>query len=170
MRNFIILDYSKQNCHGVVNSAGKCNTVILSLIPATTQLSAYYLEVTDVNKVVHKLSLSNTMTIELNESYFNVSGTIRFRLLSAEGNSAYVDLNCIEFEAGEDVRCSYKDGTFNMCKCIGENTYDLPIATITSLGAVIVGNNLNITPEGVLSAVSEPIEVITTAELEKMLV
>lgn len=170
MRNFIILDYSKQNCHGVVNSAGKCNTVILSLIPVTTQLTNYQLELTDVNAKVHKLSLSNTMTIELNESYFNVNGTIRFRLLSAEGNSAYVDLNCIEFEAGEDVRCAYKDGTFNMCKCIAINTDDLPIATTTSLGTVIVGNNLSVTPEGVLSAVSEPVEIITIAELEKMLI
>ena len=46
---------------------------------------------------------------------------------------------------------------------------ELPIATTTSLGAVIVGDNLSVEPDGTLSADAEEIDPISNIEIERML-
>ena len=46
---------------------------------------------------------------------------------------------------------------------------ELPIATTSSLGAIIVGDNLSVEPDGTLSADAEEIDPISNIEIERML-
>ena len=46
---------------------------------------------------------------------------------------------------------------------------DLPIATRQSLGCIIVGENLDITPEGLLSADAAQVDSLTNMEIEELL-
>ena len=46
---------------------------------------------------------------------------------------------------------------------------DLPIATRQRLGCIIVGENLDITPEGLLSADAAQVDSLTNMEIEELL-
>ena len=46
---------------------------------------------------------------------------------------------------------------------------DLPIATRQRLGCIIVGENLDVTPEGLLSAEAAQVDALTNMEIEELL-
>lgn len=46
---------------------------------------------------------------------------------------------------------------------------DLPIATRQRLGCIIVGENLDITPDGLLSADTAQVDALTNMEIEELL-
>lgn len=65
----------------------------------------------------------------------------------------------------DDIR----DKIFGGVNYIVHDYGDLPIATKQRLGCVIVGENLDITPEGLLSADASQMDALSNMEIEELL-
>ena len=75
---------------------------------------------------------------------------MKIRLLSNESNSDYIIFNCVEFTT-EDLICKYANDQYNF-SVKKVNPLELPIATKEKLGAVIVGDGLEVDTAGKITA------------------
>lgn len=156
MRSICTIDFANNNRNGVTTSADGSNELILTIIPAPTQLTNYIVEITSVSGDVINLTPSNISFVSIPSDYWNGSGTIKFRLLSNESNSDYVTITCVEFESSDNVKCVYINSVFAIQKSGSSSPstgdYELPIASSTELGGIKVGSNLTIDADGTLNA------------------
>lgn len=155
MKNIINVDFQNTINSGLYCVANNTNDLYLILTPALIQKSNYRVEVTDVNKQVHtsnilELNANNQIEYKVDGSYFNGAGVMKIRLLSNESNSDYIIFNCVEFTT-EDLICKYANDQYNF-SVKKVNPLELPIATKEKLGAVIVGDGLEVDTAGKITA------------------
>lgn len=155
MKNIINVDFQNTINSGLYCVANNTNDLYLIFTPALIQKSNYRVEVTDVNKQVHtsnilELNANNQIEYKVDGSYFNGAGVMKIRLLSNESNSDYIIFNCVEFTT-EDLICKYANDQYNF-SVKKVNPLELPIATKEKLGAVIVGDGLEVDTAGKITA------------------
>lgn len=177
MRSIATIDFTNGNNFSVLNAASQTNQLIVYMLPLSDQKSNLKIEITGSNE---EIFTSEILLIENGESqifldyeipiqYWTLSGTMKIRLLSEEGNSDYVNFN-ISKEITKNSQIKYSNGIFSI-ENIETQSSTLPIASETRLGGIKVGATLNIQDDGTLNAnESEGIEPITNTELEAMLV
>lgn len=177
MRSIATIDFTNRNNFSVLNAASQTNQLIVYMLPLSDQKSNLKIEITGSNG---EIFTSEILIIENGESqtfldyeipvqYWTLSGTMKIRLLSDEGNSEYVTFNILR-EIVKNSQVKYVDGLF-MIENIETQSNTLPIASETRLGGIKVGATLNIQGDGTLNANEvEGMEPITNIELEAMLV
>ena len=151
MRNIVNIDYSNITCNGAFNSASNTNELHLMVKPLDTQLSNYKVRIVDVKGITHDsgyITPSNDLDGEVINSqvpndYFNGSGTMKVMLLSAQGNSAYINFNCIPFTTDDDITCKYADGAYLFSKA--PESLSL-IDLIYPVGSQIYNGDINFNP------------------------
>lgn len=155
MKNIINVDFQNTINSGMYCVANDTNTLDLCLTPSLVQKTNYRVEVTDTNNIVHTskaigLNANDQIKYQVSNAYYNGNGVMKIRLLSNESNSDYIIFNCVEFTT-EDLICKYANGQYNF-SVKKVNPLDLPIATKEKLGAVIVGDGLEVDTAGKITA------------------
>ena len=155
MKNIINVDFQNTINSGMYCIANDTNTLDLCLTPSLVQKTNYRVEVTDTNNIVHTskaigLNANDQIKYQVSNAYYNGNGVMKIRLLSNESNSDYIIFNCVEFTT-EDLICKYANDQYNFTvKKV--NPLELPIATKEKLGAVIVGDGLEVDTAGKITA------------------
>lgn len=155
MKNIINVDFQNTINSGMYCVANDTNILYLCLTPSLVQKTNYRVEVTDINNIIHtskaiELNANNQIMYQVINDYYNGNGVMKIRLLSDESNSDYIIFNCVEFTT-EDLICKYANGQYNF-SVKKVNPLDLPIATKEKLGAVIVGDGLEVDTAGKITA------------------
>lgn len=155
MKNIINVDFQNTINSGMYCVANDTNILYLCLTPSLVQKTNYRVEVTDINNIIHtskaiELNANNQIKYQVINDYYNGNGVMKIRLLSDESNSDYIIFNCVEFTT-EDLICKYANGQYNF-SVKKVNPLDLPIATKEKLGAVIVGDGLEVDTAGKITA------------------
>lgn len=155
MKNIINVDFQNTINSGMYCVANDTNILYLCLTPSLVQKTNYRVEVTDINNIIHtskaiELNANNQINYQVINDYYNGNGVMKIRLLSNESNSDYIIFNCVEFTT-EDLICKYANGQYNF-SVKKVNPLDLPIATKEKLGAVIVGDGLEVDTAGKITA------------------
>lgn len=155
MKNIINVDFQNTINSGMYCVANDTNILYLCLTPSLVQKTNYRVEVTDINNIIHtskaiELNANNQIEYQVINDYYNGNGVMKIRLLSDESNSDYIIFNCVEFTT-EDLICKYANGQYNF-SVKKVNPLDLPIATKEKLGAVIVGDGLEVDTAGKITA------------------
>lgn len=140
---------------GYTNEGSDTNELILSII--SNNLENPFIEVTKQNG-----SIENTSILDINNSvieysipisYLYASGNLKIKVKADEYSSDYITFNIPEtLNSSDDIKVKIENNIYSVTKVSNYKYYDLPIATKNSLGGIIVGDNLSITPGGVLSA------------------
>lgn len=151
MKNIINVDFQNTINSGMYCVANDTNTLDLCLTPSLVQKTNYRVEVTDTNNIVHTskaigLNANDQIKYQVSNAYYNGNGVMKIRLLSNESNSDYIIFNCVEFTT-EDLICKYANNQYNF-SVKKVNPLKLPIATKEKLGAVIVGDGLEVDTAG----------------------
>lgn len=151
MKNIINVDFQNTINSGMYCVANDTNTLDLCLTPSLVQKTNYRVEVTDTNNIVHTskaigLNANDQIKYQVSNAYYNGNGVMKIRLLSNESNSDYIIFNCVEFTT-EDLICKYANNQYNF-SVKKVNPLELPIATKEKLGAVIVGDGLEVDTAG----------------------
>lgn len=160
MRMITTIDFININNFSVLNSANANDQLMIYILPAENQKTNLKVEITGSNG---QIFTSEILIIEQGESatfvdyeipkiYWTDAGTMKIRLLSDEGNSDYVNFNIPEAITRE-CQARYIDGSFSIELLAISEPSDIPIASKTQLGGIIVGDGLDITPSGVLSSI-----------------
>lgn len=155
MKNIINVDFQNTINSGMYCIANDTNILYLCLTPSLVQKTNYRVEVTDTNNIVHtskaiELNANNQIKYQVSNDYYNGNGVMKIRLLSNESNSDYIIFNCVEFTT-EDLICKYANDQYNF-SVKKVNPLELPIATKEKLGAVIVGDGLEVDTAGKITA------------------
>ena len=155
MKNIINVDFQNTINSGMYCVANDTNTLDLCLTPSLVQKTNYRVEVTDTNNIVHTskaigLNANDQIKYQVSNAYYNGNGVMKIRLLSNESNSDYIIFNCVEFTT-EDLICKYANNQYNF-SVKKVNPLELPIATKEKLGAVIVGDGLEVDTTGKITA------------------
>lgn len=155
MKNIINVDFQNTINSGMYCVANDTNTLDLCLTPSLVQKTNYRVEVTDTNNIVHTskaigLNANDQIKYQVSNAYYNGNGVMKIRLLSNESNSDYIIFNCVEFTT-EDLICKYANNQYNF-SVKKVNPLELPIATKEKLGAVIVGDGLEVDTAGKITA------------------
>lgn len=155
MKNIINVDFQNTINSGMYCIANDTNTLDLCLTPSLVQKTNYRVEVTDTNNIVHTskaigLNANDQIKYQVSNAYYNGNGVMKIRLLSNESNSDYIIFNCVEFTT-EDLICKYANDQYNF-SVKKVNPLELPIATKEKLGAVIVGDGLEVDTAGKITA------------------
>lgn len=155
MKNIINVDFQNKINSGMYCVANDTNILYLCLTPSLVQKTNYRVEVTDTNNIVHtskaiELNANNQIEYQVSNDYYNGNGVMKARLLSDESNSDYIIFNCVEFTT-EDLICKYANDQYNF-SVKKVNPLELPIATKEKLGAVIVGDGLEVDTAGKITA------------------
>lgn len=155
MKNIINVDFQNAINSGMYCVANDTNILYLCLTPSLVQKTNYRVEVTDTNNIVHtskaiELNANNQIKYQVSNDYYNGNGVMKIRLLSNESNSDYIIFNCVEFTT-EDLICKYANDQYNF-SVKKVNPLELPIATKEKLGAVIVGDGLEVDTAGKITA------------------
>lgn len=155
MKNIINVDFQNTINSGMYCVANDTNTLDLCLTPSLVQKTNYRVEVTDTNNIVHTskaigLNANDQIKYQVSNAYYNGNGVMKIRLLSNESNSDYIIFNCVEFTT-EDLICKYANNQYNF-SVKKVNPLELPIATKEKLGAVIVGDGLEVDIAGKITA------------------
>lgn len=155
MKNIINVDFQNKINSGMYCVANDTNILYLCLTPSLVQKTNYRVEVTDTNNIVHtskaiELNANNQIEYQVSNDYYNGNGVMKTRLLSDESNSDYIIFNCVEFTT-EDLICKYANDQYNF-SVKKVNPLELPIATKEKLGAVIVGDGLEVDTAGKITA------------------
>ena len=155
MKNIINIDFQNKINSGMYCVANDTNILYLCLTPSLVQKTNYRVEVTDTNNIVHtskaiELNANNQIEYQVSNDYYNGNGVMKTRLLSDESNSDYIIFNCVEFTT-EDLICKYANDQYNF-SVKKVNPLELPIATKEKLGAVIVGDGLEVDTAGKITA------------------
>lgn len=151
MKNIINVDFQNTINSGMYCVANDTNILYLYLTPSLVQKTNYRVEVTDTNNIVHTskaigLNANDQIKYQVSNAYYNGNGVMKIRLLSNESNSDYIIFNCVEFTT-EDLICKYANDQYNF-SVKKVNPLELPIATKEKLGAVIVGDGLEVDTAG----------------------
>lgn len=151
MKNIINVDFQNTINSGMYCVANDTNTLDLCLTPSLVQKTNYRVEITDTNNIVHTskaigLNANDQIKYQVSNAYYNGNGVMKIRLLSNESNSDYIIFNCVEFTT-EDLICKYANNQYNF-SVKKVNPLELPIATKEKLGAVIVGDGLEVDTAG----------------------
>ena len=177
MRSIATIDFINENNFSVLNAASQTNQLIVYMLPSNDQKTNLKIEIVGSNS---ETFITDTLIIENGESetfidyeiptkYWTLSGTMKIRLLSDEGNSDYVSFS-ISKEITKNSQIKYSNGSFTI-ENIETQSSTLPIASETRLGGIKVGATLNIQEDGLLNAnQGEGMDRITNSELEAMLV
>lgn len=155
MKNIINVDFQNTINSGMYCIANDTNILYLCFTPSLVQKTNYRVEVTDINNIIHtskaiELNANNQIEYQVINDYYNGNGVMKIRLLSDESNSDYIIFNCVEFTT-ENLICKYANGQYNF-SVKKVNPLDLPIATKEKLGAVIVGDGLEVDTAGKITA------------------
>lgn len=155
MKNIINVDFQNAINSGMYCVANDTNILYLCLTPSLVQKTNYRVEVTDTNNIVHTskaigLNANDQIEYQVSNAYYNGNGVMKIRLLSNESNSDYIIFNCVEFTT-EDLICKYANDQYNF-SVKKVNPLELPIATKEKLGAVIVGDGLEVDTAGKITA------------------
>lgn len=155
MKNIINVDFQNTINSGMYCVANDTNILYLCLTPSLVQKTNYRVEVTDTNNIVHTskaigLNANDQIKYQVSNAYYNGNGVMKIRLLSNESNSDYIIFNCVEFTT-EDLICKYANDQYNF-SVKKVNPLELPIATKEKLGAVIVGDGLEVDTAGKITA------------------
>lgn len=157
MRNITNIDVTKTPYElGYINES-KCNNEILLNIRITS-LDNPYLEITKPDGTIANTDIlaytNNELTYTMPIAYIYDSGNLLLRVRAENYDSEYITFNIPEILTSEDdIIVKIEDNNFLVRKSISYKYSDLPLATKTSSGVIIIGNNLNIDSNGVLSAV-----------------
>ena len=173
MKNIINVDFQNTINSGMYCVANDTNILYLCLTPSLVQKTNYRVEVTDTNNIVHTskaigLNANDQIKYQVSNAYYNGNGVMKIRLLSNESNSDYIIFNCVEFTT-EDLICKYANNQYNF-SVKKVNPLELPIATKEKLGAVIVGDGLEVDTAGKITANGGVKLPISNEELEKLLI
>lgn len=156
MRNIASINLAKDSYElGYTNEGNNANEIILNIV--SNYLENPYIEITKQDNSIENIEVQNGTNIEyqLPISYFYGSGTLKVRIIADDYSSDYINFNILNDLTDENnIFLKKENNEYNVKKVANYKYHDLPIATKNSLGAIIVGNNLNIDSNGVLSAIA----------------
>lgn len=156
MRNICNVDITKNTYELGYTNESKCNNEI-SLLIRVSNIVDPYLEFTKTNGDIYN---TETLAIENEEinytiplSYYLTSGTLKVRVRGKGYDSDYIVFTIPNIlTSSDDIMVKIENNEYVIKKINVYNYSDIPIATKTSLGGIIVGDNLEIDSNGVLSA------------------
>lgn len=152
MRNIASININKIPYElGYANEGNDTNEIILSITMG--DLKNPYIEITRQNGTVETEPIISN-NYELPITYFYSNGILKVRIFADNYSSEYINFNISDTLNADDNICLKKENDDYIIKKLSYYKYsDLPIATTESLGGIIVGDNLEIDSDGVLSAI-----------------
>lgn len=156
MRNICNVDITKNTYELGYTNESKCNNEI-SLLIRVSNIVDPYLEFTKTNGDIYNTEILTIVNDEISYtiplSYYLTSGTLKARVRGNNYDSDYIVFNIPDIlTSSNDIMVKIENDEYIIKKINVYNYTDIPIATKNSLGGVIVGDNLEIDSNGVLSA------------------
>lgn len=172
MRNIASINLAKEPYElGYTNEGNNTNEIILNIV--SNYLENPYIEITKQDNSIENIEVPNGTNIEyqLPTSYFYGQGNLKIRILAKGYSSEYINFNILNALADDnDIFLRRENNEYKVKKVTKYKYHDLPIATTKSLGAIIVGKNLNIDSNGVLSTDGgTDVQSLTNLEIESLL-
>lgn len=110
MRNICTINFNNYKLNGQLNSVDKTNTLILDVTPLLTQKEEIYIQVIGVNGVTRNYDYQPQ--IEVDNELFNGNGVMRVRVISTQGDTSYIDFDCVSFNDKDELCCKYNGSRF----------------------------------------------------------
>lgn len=94
----------------------------------------------------------NCIEYEIPFNIYSTLDTLKMKILANDYESEYIEFKTIALNVSDNVVVKLENNIYIVKTMKPYKYYDLPIASKTSLGGIIVGENLSISSNGVLSA------------------
>lgn len=176
MRNIVNINLTSSPIeYGYTNEGNSPNEVQLNIL--VSNLVNPYLEITKQDGTIENTEVlvprNNEISYILQTSYVYTLGSLLLRVRSEEYDSEYITFSIPNTLTSEDdIFIKKENDCFVIKKLTNYKYYDMPIATPTSLGGIIVGDNLEINSQGVLSSTgggTSTVESLTNTEIESLI-
>lgn len=171
MRNLLNINTTKSPIElSYTNNACETNSIELNIYVG--KLSNPYIEFSLISGAIENTSILEITDEQINynipSSYYLTIGTLKMRVRADDYESDYITFNIPSSLTNDDDICvKIENNNYIIRKINSYKYYDLPIASKNSLGGIIVGDNLEIDSNGVLSSLgggsTATIEVGTTS-------